>query len=77
MRFSPNHSIARLHDREIPKMVISHFIAMLLFAFFVSVVFGVLTKETPRDCVIYSAKTFGAFVGIALVMGWVMFAFAR
>lgn len=58
-------------------MVISHFIAMLLFAFFVSVVFGVLTKETPRDCLIYGAKTFGAFTGIALLIGWVMFAFAR
>jgi putative Mn2+ efflux pump MntP len=58
-------------------MVISHFIAMLLFAFFVSVVFGVLTRETPRDCLIYSAKTFGAFTGIALLMGWVMFAFAK
>lgn len=58
-------------------MVISHFIAMILFAFFVSVVFGVLSKETSRECVIYSAKTFGAFVGIALAMGWVMFAFAR
>jgi len=58
-------------------MVISHFIAMLLFAFFVSVVFGVLTRETPRDCLIYSAKTFGAFTGIALLIGWVMFAFAR
>ena len=50
---------------------------MTLFAFFVSVVFGVLTKETPRDCAIYSAKTFVAFLGIAIVMGWVMFAFAR
>ena len=58
-------------------MLVSHFSAMTLFAFFVSVVFGVLTKETPRDCAIYSAKTFGAFLGIAIVLGWVMFAFAR
>jgi hypothetical protein len=58
-------------------MVISHFIAMLLFAFFVSVVFAVLTRETPRDCLIYGTKTFGAFTGIALLIGWVMFAFAR
>ena len=58
-------------------MQVSHFSAMVLFAFFVSVVFGVLSKESPRDCFIYGAKTFGAFIGIALVMGWIMFAFAR
>jgi hypothetical protein len=58
-------------------MVIPHFVAMLLFAFFVSVVFAVLTKETPRECLVYGAKTFGAFTGIALVIGWVMFAFSR
>ncbi len=58
-------------------MVLSHFPAMLLFAFFVSVVFGVLSKDTPRDRLIYGAKTFGAFAGIALVIGWVMFAFAH
>ena len=58
-------------------MVISHFAAMILFAFFVSVVFGVLSKETARDCATYSAKAFGAFVGIALAMGWVMFACAQ
>ena len=58
-------------------MVIPHFAAMLLFAFFVSVVFGVLTKESPRDCLIYSAKAFGAFTGIAILIGWAMLAFAR
>jgi hypothetical protein len=58
-------------------MVISHFVAMILFAFFVSVVFAVLTKETPRQCLIYGAKTFGAFTGIAILLGWIMFAFAR
>jgi len=58
-------------------MVISHLIAMVLFAFFVSIVFAVLTKQSPRDCLIYGAKSFGAFTGIALLIGWVMFAFAR
>ena len=54
-------------------MTISHFNAMLLFSFFVSVVFGVLSKDTPRERAIYGAKVFGAFVGIALVLGLLMF----
>lgn len=54
-------------------MVISHFSAMLLFAFLVSVVFGVLSKDTPRERLIYGAKVLGAFVGIALLLGWIMY----
>jgi uncharacterized membrane protein YagU involved in acid resistance len=54
-------------------MVLSHFTAMLLFSLLVSVVFGVLSKDTPRERLIYGAKMFGAFVGIALVLGWIMF----
>jgi len=53
--------------------VISHFAAMLLFAFLVSVVFGVLSKDTPRERLIYGAKVFGAFVGIAVLLGWIMY----
>ena len=55
-------------------MAVSHFTAMLLFAFLVSVVFGVLSKNTPRERLIYGAKVFGAFVGVALVLGWIMYA---
>ncbi len=54
-------------------MVIQHFPALLLFSFFVSVVFGVLSKDTPRDRVIYGVKVFGAFVGIALLLGWILY----
>ncbi len=54
-------------------MAISHFTAMLLFSFFVSVVFGLLSKDTPRERVIYGAKVFGAFIGIALLLGWIMY----
>jgi hypothetical protein len=54
-------------------MVISHFTALLLFALLVSVVFGVLSKDTPRDRAIYGAKVFGAFVGVALLLGWIMY----
>lgn len=54
-------------------MAISHFSAMVLFSFLISVVFGVLTKNTPRERVIYGVKIFGAFVGVGLVLGWIMY----
>jgi len=54
-------------------MVLSHFNAMLLFSFLVSVVFGVLSKDTPRQRLIYGAKVFGVFVAVALVLGWIMY----
>jgi uncharacterized membrane protein YagU involved in acid resistance len=54
-------------------MAVPHFPAMLLFSFLVSVVFGVLSKNTPRERLLYGAKVFGAFVGVALVLGWIMY----
>lgn len=54
-------------------MALTHFPALLLFAFFVSVVFGLLSKDTPRARLIYGAKVFAAFIGIALLLGWIMF----
>jgi len=58
-------------------MAIQHFAALLLFSFLVSVVFGVISKDTPRERLIYGAKSFGLFVGIAVALGWVMYLFAR
>jgi hypothetical protein len=54
-------------------MTVQHFPAMLLFSFLVSVVFGVLSKNTPRERFLYGAKVFVAFVGVALVLGWIMY----
>jgi hypothetical protein len=54
-------------------MAVSHFPAMLLFSFLVSAVFGVLSKNTPRERLNYGAKVFAAFVGVALVLGWIMY----
>ncbi len=54
-------------------MAITHFPALVLFSFLVSVVFGVLSKDTPRERLIYGAKVFAAFVGIALLLGWIMY----
>ena len=54
-------------------MAITHFPALLIFSFLVSVVFGVLSKHTTRARLIYGAKVFGTFVGIALLLGWIMY----
>jgi len=54
-------------------MAVPHLPAMVIFAFLVSVVFGVLSKDTPRDRLLYGAKVFVAFVGIAVVLGWIMY----
>ena len=58
-------------------MALTHFPALVIFSFLVSVVFGVLAKETPRERFVYGAKVFGAFVGTALVLGWLMYFFPR
>jgi uncharacterized membrane protein YagU involved in acid resistance len=46
---------------------------MLIFSFLVSVVFGLLSKDTPRDRLVYGARVFGMFVGVAVVLGWIMY----
>ena len=56
-------------------MVMYHFTAMVLFSFLTSVVFGVLAKDTLRDRVFYSIKSFVLFVGVAVMLGWIMFPF--
>jgi hypothetical protein len=57
-------------------MKLTHFPAMLLYSFLVSVVFGVIAKDTPRERVVYGAKVFGAFVAVAIVLAWIMYPFA-
>jgi heme A synthase len=54
-------------------MAVPHFPAMILFAFLVSVVFGVLSRDNPRERLLYGANVFAMFVGVALVLGIVMY----
>jgi uncharacterized membrane protein YagU involved in acid resistance len=58
-------------------MALTHFPALVIFSFLVSVVFGVLAKETPRARLVYGAKVFGAFIFTALALGWLMYFFPR
>jgi hypothetical protein len=50
----------------------SHFGLLLLFAFFVSLVFATITKDSPKEQLLLGAKMFGAFVGAAIALGWVL-----
>lgn len=51
----------------------SHFGLLVLFAFFVSLVFAVIGRDTPREQLTLGLKYFGAFVGVGLILGWLMF----
>jgi hypothetical protein len=55
----------------------SHFAAVVLFALFSSVVFGITQRETPRRMLRYGLYCFALFTGSAIVLSWVMFLIAR
>ena len=55
----------------------SHFAAVVLFALFASVVFGITQRDTPRRMVRYGLYCFVLFVGSAIVLSWVMYFNAR
>ena len=56
-------------------MTTSHFLLMALYAFFVSLVFAVLIRDTPREQLKTGAMMFVGFVAVAFVLGWLMFPF--
>ena len=55
----------------------SHFAAVVLFALFASVVFGITMRETPRRMLRYGIYCFVLFVGSAVALSWVMYFIAR
>ncbi len=50
-----------------------HFLYLVGFSLFVSVLFGVFAHGSIREKAIYSAKTFLQFVGISLIVAWVLY----
>jgi hypothetical protein len=53
--------------------VTSHAGLLLIFAAFVSATFAVLSRDTSRDQVRFALRLFGAFVGAAYVLGWLLY----
>jgi hypothetical protein len=56
---------------------ISHFLAMLLFALFVSVALAGLTKRTAQERIKYAASCFFKFLAVAIAIGWLMYPFSH
>jgi hypothetical protein len=50
----------------------SHLGLMFVFAFFVSLIFATIAKDTPVEQARLGAQMFGTFIGAAMVLGWVM-----
>jgi hypothetical protein len=53
----------------------SHLFLLVLFAFFVSLVFAVIARETAREQLLLGSRLFAGFIAAALVLGWLMFPF--
>jgi hypothetical protein len=53
----------------------SHLLLLGLFAFFVSLVFALISKDDRREQIRFGAMMFAGFVGAALVLGWLMLPF--
>ena len=53
----------------------THIGLLLLFALLVSTVFAVLLRETPREQLKLGFRLLGAFVLVALALGWLMYPF--
>jgi hypothetical protein len=54
-------------------MMQDHFFLLALFAFFVSLVFALLTKDSPREQVRFGGMLFAGFILSAFVLGWLMY----
>jgi hypothetical protein len=53
----------------------SHVLLLALFAFFVSLVFALLSRDDPREQLRFGGMLFGGFLLAALVLGWLMYPF--
>jgi hypothetical protein len=56
-------------------MMASHFVLLVAFAFFVSLVFAVLAKDDAREQLRFGGLMFAGFLASALVLGWLMYPF--
>lgn len=50
-----------------------HFLYLVGFGFFVSLVFGAIHVGTVKEKLWYGTKTFLQFVGISLAIAWVLY----
>jgi len=53
--------------------MLTHFSAALLFALFVSIVFGITQRSQPRMMIRFGAYCFVLLVGAVIVVSWLMY----
>jgi hypothetical protein len=46
---------------------------MIVFSFFVSIVFAVLTRDDPKEQIVFGARLFGGFIGAGILIGWLLY----
>jgi hypothetical protein len=52
---------------------VTHFLMMILFAAFVSVVFGTIGRDTPKERMTYGLRVFGEFLAIGFILSWLLY----
>lgn len=50
-----------------------HLLWMALFASLTALVFGVVTKGSDRQRLIYGLKVFAEFLVVAFILGWILY----
>ena len=51
----------------------SHAGLMVIFGFFVSVVFGTLMRDEPKEQLRFGARLFASFVVGGIALGWLLY----
>jgi hypothetical protein len=54
-------------------MMQSHFVLLVVFSFFVSLIFAFLTKDELREQIRFGGLLFAGFLATAVVLGWLMY----
>ena len=50
-----------------------HFLYLVGFALFVSIIFGVVSNGSNRQKLLYGLKTFAEFLIVSLVLAWIFY----
>lgn len=53
----------------------SHLLLLILFAFFVSFVFALISKDDAKEQLRFGGMLFAGFLASAVVLGWLMYPF--
>ena len=51
----------------------SHLGLMIVFSLFVSTVFAALTRDDPKEQIVFGARLFGGFIGAGILIGWLLY----